>query len=777
MMKHLYKYILFVLLIASASCSTTRVIPQGESRLKENKIKVLNSKNYQVSGLEPYIKQKPNSYFILGWNPFLNIYNWSNGKDNGWDRFVKKIGQEPEIFDPTLVDATRENISNHLVYQGYYGSEVTDKVVTEKKKTTVHYNIELGKQYIIGEIKYKIEDEGLAEVFRKDSLSSFIESGKYLSEEYLNAQSEKIAKYLRDKGYFGFTKNYLFFSADTIGKDGYADLDVSIRNYTRNETPENARKHEVFHFGQVSMEPMRKPSNPLVYQFVGDSAVAIPAMNLYTPTDSTIYRNILIKYRNEPLLRKRVLARMNYVHPNSLYNEQKVSDTYTRLTNLKLFSSVNIQMNQVDSNTVDCNMRLTASELQGYKLGLETSINSTGLFGISPSVSYYHKNLFRGAELFSVNLMGDFQFAFNSEKRATEFGVSTSLSTPNFLLLPDRIFNTTNIPRTEFAVSYNYQERPEYTRNIISGSYSYVWSRRDRFFYKVSPLQVGIVKLSNMKPDFYESLTDPFLINSYQDHFDLGLGTSFYYTTDSSPRPAHSYFYLRWQNDLSGNLLSLFNSAMKKNSKGERLIWDSPYSQYYRTEASTVYTWRLGKTEKHSIAARFLAGVGVGYGNSVTLPFEKRFWAGGAYSLRAWQARTVGPGYAQMDTTFTIPNQTGDVRLEANLEYRFPLFWNFEGAFFVDAGNVWNLKRSTSGNDNDAILTDSSKEGEFKFSNFYRHLAADWGVGIRLDLSFVLLRLDMGIKLYDPSEKDWKGPDSFLKKGNYGVQFGVGYPF
>lgn len=777
MMRHLYKHILTVLLLVCVSCSTTRVIPQGESRLKENKIKVLNSKNYQVSGLEPYIKQKPNSYFILGWNPFLNIYNWSNGKDNGWDRFVKKIGQEPEIFDPELVGATKENISNHLVYQGYYGSEVTDEVDTRKKKTTVSYSIELGKRYIIDNTNFDIEDEGIAEIFRRDSLYRYIEKGKYLSEEYLNAQSEEIAKCLRDQGYFGFTKNYLFFKADTIGKGGYADLDVSIRNYTRNETPKDARKHEVFHLGQVSMEAIRKPSNPLIYQFVGDSAIAIPAMNLTKPTDSTMYRNILIKYRNKPLLRMRALTRMNYVQPDSIYNEQNVSDTYTRLTNLKLFSSVNIQMNQVDSNTVDCNMRLTASELQGYKLGLETSINSTGLFGISPSVSYYHKNLFRGAELFSVNLMGDFQFAFNSEKRATEFGVSTSLSTPNFLLLPDKIFNTTNIPRTEFAVSYNYQKRPEYTRNIISGSYSYVWSRRDRFFYKVSPLQVGIVKLSDMKPDFYESLTDPFLINSYQDHFDLGLGTSFYYTTDSSPRPAHSYFYLRWQNDLSGNLLSLFNNAMKKNSKGERLIWDSPYSQYYRTEASTVYTWRLGKTEKHSIAARFLAGVGVGYGNSVTLPFEKRFWAGGAYSLRAWQARTVGPGYAQMDTTFTIPNQTGDVRLEANLEYRFPLFWNFEGAFFVDAGNVWNLKRSISANENDEILTDKSKEGEFKFSNFYRHLAADWGVGIRLDLDFVLLRLDMGIKLYDPSEKDWKGPDSFLKKGNYGVQFGVGYPF
>ena len=209
---------------------------------------------------------------------------------------------------------------------------------------------------------------------------------------------------------------------------------------------------------------------------------------------------------------------------------------------------------------------------------------------------------------------------------------------------------------------------------------------------------------------------------------------------------------------------------MKKNENGERLIWDSPYSQYYRTEISTVYTWKLGKKENHSIAARFLAGVGVGYGNSLSMPFEKLFWAGGAYSLRAWQARTVGPGYAQIDTTFTIPNQTGDMRLEANIEYRFPLFWNFEGAVFMDAGNVWNIKDHTEEGE-------ERREGLFRFNNFYRHIAADWGFGIRLDLNFVLLRLDMGIKLYDPAENDWKGPASFLDKGNYGVQFGVGYPF
>ena len=779
MSKCTIKYVLPAIAAIMAACSTVKVIPEGESRLKDNNIKIENSKSYIASQLEPYIKQKPNTYFIFGWNPFLNVYNWKNGKDGGWDRFVEKIGQEPVIFDPGLVESSKKNIKDHLNYQGYYNSKVTDRIVTEDKKTTVNYYITLGKQYPIKDIQYNIADTLLASSFYSDSLQNVIQEGEFLSEEYLANASEQISQNLRDKGFYGFSKNYFFFTADTLNTGGNARLNVDIKNYTRNESAEQAKPHRKFRIGEVAIEALRKPSNPIRYEFVGDSVVAIPTLNLTMPTDSTIYRGIKIKYRRDLLLRKRVLSRINTVMPDSLYNEQQVADTYNRFSNLKLFSSVNIQMDQKDSSTVDCNIKLTASELQGYKLGLEGSINSSGLFGISPSISYYHKNLFRGAEMFSINLMGDFQFGVGNNKRATEFGASTSLSTPNFLLLPDRWFKSGNIPRTEVTISYNYQERPEYTRNIISGSYSYVWSMKDKFFYKVSPLQLSIVKIYNMKPDFYESLRDPFLINSYQDHFDMGLGTSLYYTTDSSPVPEHSYFYLRWQNDLSGNLLSLFNSTMKKNAEGQRLIWDSPYSQYYRTEASVVYTWKFGKEENHSIAARFLAGVGIGYGNSVTLPFEKLFWAGGAYSLRAWQARTVGPGYAQPDTTFTIPNQTGDMRLEANLEYRFPLFWNFEGAVFADAGNVWNIKRNYTAKDaqeDDDIIT-RSEEGLFKFDSFYRHIAADWGAGLRLNLDFVLLRLDLGMKIYDPAQNSWIGPRKWLRKGNYGVQFGVGYPF
>ncbi len=769
MLPKLKKYIFLVLIMTLAGCSTTKVIPSGESRLVDNEIKILNSKEYQTSGLAPYIKQKPNTSIIFGWNPFLSIWNWSNGKDKGWDRFVHKLGQEPVIFEKSLVADSRTNILNHLNYQGYYNSSVRDSIVTKRKKTTVYYKINLGKQYIIDSISYNIDCKDLAQSFYNDSLQNVIKKNTPLSEEYLNSTSEEIASQLRNDGYFGFTKNYLFFTADTLSGNGKASLKVDIKNYSRNEQPKDAKPHRIFKYGDVTIQPIRKPSNPLVYSFVGDSVIAVPSMNLYTATDSTMYRGLKIKYRNNLLLRKRVLSRMNFVEPGERYSEEEVARTYSRFSNLNLFSSVNIQMDPIDSNTVNCTMKLTASELQGYKLGLESSLNSTGLYSISPSVSYYHKNLFRGAELFSISLMGDFQFGFNSNKRASEFGAATSLSTPNFLLLPDKIFKSTNIPRTEFAISYNFQQRPEYTRNILSGSYSYVWNRKDKFFFKISPIQLSIVKLYNLKSDFYESLNDPFLINSYQDHFDLGLGTNFYYTTDASPRPRHSYFYMRWQNDLSGNLLSLFNSSMPKNANGERLIWESPYSQYYRTEVTTVYTWKLGKKENHSIATRFLAGFGVGYGNSVSLPFEKLFWAGGAYSLRGWQARTVGPGYAPVDKTFTIPNQTGDMRLEANIEYRFPLFWNFEGALFMDAGNVWNIKDNSN--------SEETREGLFEFNNFYKHIAADWGAGLRLDLSFVILRLDMGIKLYEPSKNDWKGPKSMLKKGNYGLQFGVGYPF
>ena len=780
------KLILYIMYaVIAASCSTTKVIPEGESRLKSNRIIIENSKSYPASELQPYIKQKPNSSFIFGWNPFLNIYNWQNGKGGGWDKFANKVGQPPVIFDSALVTSSKVNIFNHLVYDGYYNSTITDSIFTKRKKTSVQYFIELGKQFTIDSITYEINDDSIRADYFADTSNSLISTGEILSEKLLESESQRAESILRNEGYYNFSKNYFFFEADTLSGDNKAALKVTIADYTRNELPKDAKPHRKFYFGDVYVNPVRNRQN--IQQSIGALPDSIAAGLIqryrgaaYQP-DTTFYKNLYIVHRGRPIIRKSVISRLNRITTGALYNEDDVSATYRRYSNLGLFNSVNVQLQEVDSNKVMTNIELTSSALQGYKVNLEASSNSTGLLGISPTISYYHKNLFRGGELFSISLMGDFQFKFNSDVRSTEFGVSTSLAIPNFLLLPDRWFSSTLMPRTELAISYNFQQRPEYTRNIISASYGYSWNSHNRFFFKVNPIQLNIVKLFDLSESFYESLKDPFLRNSYQDHFDFGLGANFYYTTDASANPKNSYFYLRWQNDIAGNFLSLFNSAFKENSDGQKLIWNSPYSQYYRGEVSAVYTWKFGKENKQAVAARLLVGAGTGYGNSISLPFEKLFWAGGAYSLRAWQARTVGPGYMPADTTFSIPNQTGDIKLEANLEYRFPLFWSFDGAVFFDAGNVWTLKKNyTNDKENsysEGKIPQNYQEGVFEFNSFYRHIAADWGIGLRLNLGFALLRLDWGLKIYDPPTNMWMGPDDWFKKGNYGLQFGVGYPF
>ena len=778
-------YLSFISLLAMAwGCSTTKVIPEGQSRLVANRVEVENLKefpNADISAAEilSYIKQKPNTYFIFGWNPFLNVYNWSNGKGKGWDRFIKKIGQAPVIYDTAMTASSLNNINNYLINRGFYGSHVQDSIITKNKKSIAYYKVRLGKRYRIDSISYDIVDTSIVNLFYNDvNHNTYLKKGSYLSVKVLEKEAERASQLFRNAGYYGFTGNYFFFKADTLKGNGTADLFVTIDNYTRNESPASAKPHNVYSIDSVNIELVRNNSG---YDGI------VTALK----SDTANFRGINIIYKGKPFIHRKVVSRLNTVKPGTVYDEQTIANTYSRFSNFGMFSAVNIQVDEIDSNRVNTNIKLVASQQQGYKIGLNASTNSNALLGISPSISYYHKNLFKGGELFNISFMGDFQYWVGKKTRSTEFGVSTSLSIPNFVGLPNRFFRGSTLPRTAFSLSYSFQERPEYTRNIISSTIGYTWNVHRRYFYTLNPIQLNIVNLSKVKQSFLEGLDNPFLKNSYQNHFDLGLGFTFYYTTNPDGDNTKSYFYFRTQTDIAGNVMSLFNGLMEKNSNNERKFWNTPYAQYAREEISAVYTWKFGDNRDHAIAARAMVGIGTGYGNSDVLPFEKLFWAGGANSLRAWQARTVGPGYAQRDTTWSLPNQTGELHLEANLEYRFPLFWMFDGAIFIDIGNIWNLKHSKS-ESNTLGLTDISKisgvgkgdyatanfnKGLFRFNNFYKHLAFDCGIGLRFDLEFVLLRLDMGFKTYDPEYNSWNGPGNWFKKNNYGIQFGVGYPF
>lgn len=711
------------------SCSTTKVLQDNEYRLAKNEIEILNDKHFNPNQLQAYLKQKPNSYFIFGWNPFLNVYNWQNGKGKGWDKFVTKIGVAPVVYEAEQVDNSILNLENRLEYLGYFDSKVESRISVKRKKVNVTYEVTLGKRYPIKQLSITLPEGGeFSEAFLKDTSAMTVKVGDYLSESALEAETERSSADMRNKGFYTFNKNYYFFEADTLTYPDSALLHLTVHEYTRNETAKEAEPIRKFYFNDVSI---------------------------------TYPRTLKIK--------DKVLKELNTIIPGAPYSSDIVNQTYSRLASLRVFNSVNIGMTKADTNLVDCSISLSQSKLQGFKVNLEGSTNSSGLLGVSPQLSYYHKNIFRGGEWLNLSFMGNFQFKFNDSVRSNEFGVSAGLSFPKFFPLPYRYFKG-EIPRTDINLSYNYQDRPEYTRNIISTSYGYNGRVGDRFYYQAYPLQLNIVRLFNLDPDFYKTLAnDPFLRYAYQDHFDLGSGMTLYYTTDAASIPTESFFYTRFQFDIAGNMLSLFKPLMKRDQDGFATIWNTPYSQFVRSEITLGRTWIFGRNGGQAIATRLLAGAGYAYGNSSALPFEKHFYGGGSNSLRGWQARTVGPGLSSMDTSFVIPNQTGDMKLEANIEYRFNMFWKVAGAVFVDAGNVWTLKDDG---------TQAGKESMLIWDTFGESIAANWGVGLRLNFGFMLLRLDLGLKVHDPArEMKWVGPDQWFKRDGYALHFGVGYPF
>lgn len=717
----------------SFSCSTTRVLEEGQYRLASNKVEVIGDSKFNTKKVESYIKQKPNSYIIFGWNPFLNLYNWSGrNPDKAINRLIRSIGTAPVVYQPSQVEASIENINRHLEYLGYYGSDVRSDIEVKGRKVNVTYSITLGKRFRIGEITYSVPDGEFKEDFLADTSATTVQSGDYLSEDALEKETERCASAMRRKGYFGFTKNYFSFEADTLNSPDTAGLLMMVKEYTRNQTPEYARPHRKYTLGEVS-----------------------------------------ISYDKDLRFNDKVLRNMCTLHPGYQYDENEVNTTYSRLSALRMFSGVNVSLNPRDSGIVDCDINLTRSRMQGFKVNMEGSTNSTGLIGISPQLNYYHKNIFHGAQWLNLGFLGNFQFKYDDRSvKSNEFGVSAGLSFPEFLGLPNSIFKGPSVPRTEINASYNYQNRPEYTRNMISTSYGYSGSLRNgRFFYQFYPIQAKIVRLTNLDPNFYTTLSgNPFMRDAYQNHFDVGSGLVAYYTTSTALVPKETYEYARLQLDASGNVLSLFNKAMKSDEYGSRLIWNTPYSQYIRTELTLGKTFVFGKNGGQALAIRLLGGVGYAYGNSSTIPFEKQFYSGGANSMRGWQARSLGPGNSKADTTFVIPSQTGDVKLEANLEYRFPMFWKLCGAVFTDVGNIWTLKETDG---------DDGSHTHFDLKNLAASLAADWGIGLRVDLNFLILRLDMGMKVYDPSldTARWRSPSQWLKKDGYTLHFGVGYPF
>jgi len=769
-----------MLLASLLSCSTVKCVPDGYDRLTANVVEVTNARShpeFNSSQISSYILQKPNSYFIKGekggWNPFIAVYNWENGKNGGWDRVVHKIGQKPILLDTAQITKSESNMRRHMEYLGYYESSSSGVIVPRgNKKAYVRYDVTLGKQYPICAVKYEICDSLLEKDYMEDTLSFLVKPGVNLSEDLLEKESARAAQMLKNKGWYDFSQNFFFFEADTTAVKDSVILLVSIMRHTRNESEKSDITHRKYHFGEVYAYPV---SNVIKYR-------TALAMKLSPKFDTVRCRGVNVMYFDKKSIRPNVIGRMNTIRTGDVYSDITVSNTYQRYSNIRSFSSVSMELEKKDSNTVNCNIVLLPPKINGYKVDLEASINSSGLFGIAPAISYFNRNIFHGGEWLSLSAKGNFQFKFNDPTRATEVGVAGGLSFPTFLGLPDRVFNIV-VPRTDVNLTYNYQLRPEYTRHMIGGSFGYSWNRpSQKWVFKYNLAQANIVRMSNISDDFIKSIIrNPSIWESYQSHFELGSGFILNYYSVPGINPAESNFKAMFSVDLAGNLLSLFNNCMKKDSIGQSTIWGTPYSQFIRTEGSVTQTWMFGGSHTQAIAVRFNGGVGYAYGNSTTIPYERQFWVGGANSMRAWQARALGPGAFPFVSVFEIPSQTGSIKLEANLEYRFPIVWKIEGAAFLDWGNVWefNMSSTYSKEYNDLVA--------LRWDTLFKNSALGSGIGLRLNFSVVVVRFDLGIRLYDPSlvsdegisfeQIGWKPINSWFGRDGYAFQFGIGYPF
>lgn len=680
-----------VAVIFAVSCSNAGKLAPGEFELSKNIIQIEPGNDLKNSQLTSYIKQQPAAFSLFS---------------------KKKVA-----FNPELVEASAENLANHLEYLGYYGSRVESETDYRNGKVNVTYNVYPGKQYPVDSISFDLpQEEEFVREFLADSASIHALVGKPLSESALVAESERMSSYLLTKGYYGVDKNYFTFVADTLSGNGTADLQIIVN-----------------------------PTQPLGKYYVSSVQLSLP-------------ESLKIK---DNLLRQYVTLK-----PGQMYNSTDAGNTYSRLSSMSVFGSVGVELTpRPDTNLVDCNINLTPSGVQGYKVNLEASTNSSGLMGISPKLSYYHKNIFHGGEWLNLSFMGNFQFMFNSPTRSNEFGISAGISLPRFLGLPISRFKGASIPRTEINTSFNYQDRPEYTRRIASVSYGYSGKTSGNLSYQFYPLQVNVVKLIDIDEAFKELLErNPFMAYAYDNHFDAGLGGTIYLSDNQSINPSTSFKYLRYSMDLAGNVISFF---------GSNKIFGLPYSQYIRGELTLGKTFRFGRNDGQAIASRIMGGIGYAYGNSAVMPFEKQFYAGGASSMRGWQARTLGPGTSPVNKAFSIPSQTGDFKLEANVEYRFNLFWKLAGALFLDVGNIWTLQNMELDQ-----LEELDQYKVVKTTFDLKSLAADWGVGVRCDLNYLVIRLDMGMKVYEPSrELPWVTPNLWLAKDGFAIHFGVGYPF
>lgn len=758
--------ILFAFMLQS--CNPTKYVPENKYLLNKNKLIVNKSKDIDKSEMRSYIKQSTNKE-MLGVKFKLGLYNLSNlEKDKGLNKWFRKIGEEPVIFDQSLDRKSVQQLKSYLNRRGYFDAEIYDTVWYRKRKAFVEYQIQTKDPYKLGKISYDIQDPVLQPYIAADSANTILKSGDNYDVRSIDRERDRIEVILRNNGFFDFNKAYISFVADSTAGDHLIDLTVVVKPYgslnlSGQASSGNFQKYRIRNVNIfMDYNPGEALKNPAAY---------------YSGLDTTYYKGYSFTLKNKkPPLEYEVVLRSNYIIPGSLYRLSDIQQTKSHLGSLDMIKLVDVYFTRKPSvsysdtglKELDCNILLAPNKLQSYSIELEGT-NSSGNFGASVNLVYQHRNLFRKAEVFNLKLKNSFENVPAEEGKSgkmIDLGLGADIIFPRFLVpfLKKEDFVKKYNPKTSLFMAYSYQRRPEYNRTMFTTSFGYNWQASKFISHILTPLDMNIVKLPYIDSAWAEHIdTTSYLAYSYKDAFIAGANYSFIFTNQTF-REKMDYFYLRVNLSTSGNLIHATNRLFNKNSYPDgNTLFGIEYSQYFMWDIDLRYHNIIN--ENSSIVYRGFIGLGVPYGNSKALPFARQYYTGGANDIRAWQVRSLGPGsYVQENTRFF--NQTADMKLVANIEARFNLFWIMEGAFFLDAGNIWAISK-----------TDDREGAQFGFNTFLNEMALGTGFGLRFDFSFFIFRIDLGYKLRDPGIKDASKWVPFTAYKDMTLNLAIGYPF
>lgn len=761
-----------IVICSLAGCSTTRYVPDDAFLL--NKIEIQNNaRDITKDELKFYLRQKENVKIIGFWRFHLGLYNLSGrNESNGFNQWLRRIGEEPVLYDELLKQKSNEQLTLFLKNKGYFNAQVSDSVIqTGNKKVKVRYSIEPGKRYRINNVHYRIDDNSLRELVYADTLQSLLKHGQPFDTEVHDKERERLTRLMRNKGYYNFSKEYIYYLADS-----------ALGNYQVNDSLILVKERQSISKEVDTLVAHQKSRIKDVYFLVGfDPQEALQNDSGYLSRfDTLMYEGCHILYGDNLNFRADVLINSNYIFPGQLYSADLVDKTQSLLSDLQLFRFIDIRFRELTgqkdaegNKLLQCFIQLSPSRIQSYAFELEGT-NSSGNLGAAGIVKYKHKNLLRGAEVFDMRFRTASENQANSDGEnrfnTLEVGVDAGLTLPKFVV-PFKVesFRKRFNPRTNIKVAYNYQRRPDYTRAIANSRLSYNWKSSSFVSHSFSPLEFSLVNIPVKDSAFWSRIENTTLKHSYTDHLIMNSSYTYLYNEQILPSEKQ-YWYFRANAEAAGNFLNGLVSLWDGNSDSEfREIMGIRYAQYVKADFDVRYHHVVN--DVNSMAYRFFAGVGYPYGNMNTLPFEKRYFVGGANSIRAWPVRGLGPG-AFKDTVSGYYNQIGDIRLELNAEYRFKLFWRLEGALFADIGNIWNVRETG--------IEKQDEEGLFRFNQFYKQIAVGVGAGARLDFGYFVFRMDLGVKARDPSlpaGKRWVfGADAF-NVNNMAFNFAIGYPF